>query len=296
MAVSTIFSTRKGFLYQDRYAVLAYLNHFQQKNVKAFYVDYPLANQKSLDIRIFTFEDKESIYEVKSGEEFKKDKRKNESSEVKDAFKELNDYSRINNLASLNLVISPDLRGKISEYWTHLKDIEGRSSYVGKAKESTAWLYRRLADLNGISSQRDLFNFCKQVSINPSFSDTTDNSEDPYPDIEDAIIRKIDDLASNSHFSCTAGAFHVHSKILMQEMLHEVRKHAGTANNLCDVMENCIAEFFMVRKIVCWTNNPSDPDTEKERIRKEFLNKIKSWLYGSRSRGNTSATRVETNL
>ena len=52
-----------------------------EKNVKEFYSDYPLTGKKSLDVRLIDFSGNEAVFEVKSGEQFKK-----VTQEINDAF------------------------------------------------------------------------------------------------------------------------------------------------------------------------------------------------------------------
>ncbi len=56
--MSTIFATRRGFLYQDVQTCLQFLNYFQSKQIKEIYVDFEFdeAGQRSTDIKIVLIE------------------------------------------------------------------------------------------------------------------------------------------------------------------------------------------------------------------------------------------------
>lgn len=71
-------------MYQDVQTCLQFLNYFQSKQIKEIYVDFEFdeADQRSTDIKIVLIDGTIKIIEVKSGENFKQDRRRNETSEA----------------------------------------------------------------------------------------------------------------------------------------------------------------------------------------------------------------------
>lgn len=273
--MSTIFSTRNGFLYQDRFAVLTYLSYFQSKEIKAFYVDFSLANQRSLDIKLLTISNSELIYEVKTGESFKMDKRKKESSEIRDAFISLLGYKKLNPGAKLNLIISPKLQGGITTYWDKFSQINISSSFHSRsAKKASAWLHKRLR-IPGIPNSSDFYLLCKDINIEASFSDQIQNDDDRYPDIDDAIIRKIDDLSIL--FKAGACSYELPSEHLLFQMLHECRRFAGTNTDLSPVFEEMIASFLTQRRLVESYKRPTNISSRRQEKYQQVRSELNSW-------------------
>jgi len=273
--MSTIFSTRNGFLYQDRFAVLTYLSHFQSKELKAFYVDFALPNQKSIDIRLLTVNGGERIYEVKTGENFKMDRRKKDSSEIRDAFINLFEYKQSNPAVKMSLIISPKLEGRITAYWDKITQINLSSSFLPqRVKEASTWLHKRLR-IPGISRSSDFYDLCKSINIESSFNDQAQNSNDRYPDIDDAIIRKIDDL-SNS-FRAGACSYELPSEHLLFQMIHECRKHAGTNIDLSPILEELIISFLAQRRLIESYKRPTDISSRRQEKYQEVRSEVTSW-------------------
>jgi len=274
---SSIFSTRRGFLYQDRFAILTFLDHIQQKTIKSFFTDFPLLGQKSLDIRIITLDGREKMFEVKTGENFAKDKRKNASSEIKEAFANIREYAQNKNNLQCNLVLSHNLTGKIDEYIYHLKNIQNYSSFQAESvKTSASWIKDKLC-LADINSSRELFDFLKTVNIIISHSDILNNDNDQYPDIDDLIMCKISDLAGLCQ--ATECLYELPSEILLYKLLHQCRSQAGTSNDLMNPLIRIIIDFFSQRKVLTnYTRNSGDFDSLKDQSKSEITNLFASWL------------------
>src|SRR3990167_3043800 len=88
--MSSIFQTRRGFFYQDRYAVYIFLSHLLKNDVKEFFTDFPLQGQKSIDVRLIDSQNIEKVFEVKTGEVFKLDL----NAEIRDAVMDLYKYQK----------------------------------------------------------------------------------------------------------------------------------------------------------------------------------------------------------
>lgn len=277
--MSTILSTRRGFLYQDRYTVYKVLEQFQSRNLEAFYTDLPLENQKSIDAKILTKDGTEHIFEIKSGEEFKRDKRKNGSSEIRDALLDLLHYTELQKSAYASLIISPSLKSRVSTYWDRLQILQGCSIlYTADAKSAANWLKRKLRT-SKLDTPQKVHKFCRSIAIKDSFSDRVQNDDDPYPPIDDQIIRKIDDLAGS--FRATAAKFEIPSEALMFQLLHDCRCGAGTGVDLCPQFRERVIDFLTLRRFV-GTNyvQRSPPESTRGQILEKVRREIVLWEQG----------------
>ncbi len=270
---STIRSTRRGFLYQDRFAILTFLELIQAQKIKSIYVDYPLSGQKSLDVKIILLDGTENIYEVKTGENFASDKRKKASSEVRDAFLDIKSYSDPSSNVNWNLILSKNLTGMIDDYVYHLKTIQRSLTYQSsQTKESSRWMKNRL-QIPGIHSAQDLYNFIKTIKISFCHSDSIDNINDPYPEIDDLILCKINDLAND--LMASQLSFELPSELLLYKLLHRCRDNAGTGNDLITILIETIADFFAQRKVLTkYERKSGNFDNLKKQSKKEIVERL----------------------
>lgn len=274
--MSTISATRRGFLYQDRFAVALYLEKLQCGDIKEFYIDYPLAGQKSLDIKRIDGRGSEIIYEVKSGEEFKKDKRKKESSEIRDAFINLGDYLKINPNAKLNLVIRKGLVEKIASYWERINHIRSHAFALPETTTRMNWLLNRLK-LPEIKSIQELYDLLQQVEVFDFNDDRPNNDNDPFPDIDDYVLRKIEDISNM--FNADVCQYEYPPQILMLDLYHKCRLHSGTRMEMHLIFLTSVIEFIAHRKYIDKGYDPNANRGEiKEKMKKEVGEQMRTRL------------------
>jgi hypothetical protein len=257
--MSTIFATRRGFLYQDVYAVLQFLKHFQSKQITEFYVDFVFdeANQGSIDIKIVLVDGTTKIVEVKSGENFKQDKRKKDTSEVREAFIELAECSRLDNEILKSFVLSPEFKGKpkIFEYWQNLVTLKTFPTFQSAdAKRISKWFYLKLS-ISQFSTHESAFDFIKNLEIECSDNDVHDNENDHSSPLEDSVIQKIRDLSED--FGVDGTDQELPCKMLFAQMVYTCQKHAGTNKNLYETLTDLILRFFSQRRMI---NRPASRD------------------------------------
>lgn len=248
--MSTIFATRRGFLYQDRYAILQFLKYFQSKQIVEFYVDFTFdqAGRKSVDIRLVLNDDSKSIIEVKSGEDFKQDKRKKESSEIRDAFIEFLDCTTAVGQSDMSFVLTPELRGKVSAYWQNLTDLQDTPSFHSPvAKRTSKWLHKKL-NITHFTSHEALYDFVKSLKITCGDSDVLDNANDEYSPIDDLISQKIRDLSVVFRANTTEAE--LPCEMLYHQMLYYCQRYAGTNTNISDILTDLILKFFSQRQMI----------------------------------------------
>lgn len=248
--MATIFATRRGFLYQDRYAVLTFLRYFQSKEIVEFYVDFTFdeSGRKSVDIKIVLVDGTTIVYEVKSGEDFKQDKRKKESSEIRNAFSEFIEYGESSGNSKMEFVITPELRGKVAEYWQNLTELHGTPSFRSPiAKRTARWLHRKLK-LAHFTSHEVLYDFVKDLTITCGDSDTPDNGNDAYSPIDDLVSQKIRDLSHDFRANTTEPE--LPCEMLYHQMIYLCQRYAGTNEDICSLLTDAILRFFSQRQMV----------------------------------------------
>lgn len=248
--MSTIFATRRGFLYQDRYSVLQFLKYFQSKQIAEFYIDFTFdeAGQRSVDIKIVLRDGTAKIVEVKSGEDFKQDKRKKETSEIRDAFEEFVDYVVVNGQSSMAFVITPELRGKITAYWQNLTDLQSTPSFRSPiAKRTASWIHGKI-NLAHFTTHEMLYDFVKNLEITCGDSDVPDNANDQHSPIDDLVSQKIRDLSIDFHANATEPE--LPCEMLSHQMIYTCQKYAGTNVNICEILTELILKFFTQRQMI----------------------------------------------
>lgn len=236
--MSNIFLTRRGFLYQDRYAILCYLQHLLKKDIQRFYIDYPLEGKKSLDIKLMDSKSEEKVYEVKSGEQFKE-----KPKEIKEALVNLHLYSSKTSKTTLNLIIRKGFRNEISIYWNAILQLKRYRTLRSPVAQDALSQLQKLG-----LPKMDLHHFCQSLTLDDSFDDQKSGSADSFPDIADQILSKIKDLIGV--FGLHESEFEWPNKLLMYELLHESAQFAGSETDLNPLYKKVIIDFLIRRKLV----------------------------------------------
>lgn len=293
--MSSIRATRLGFIYQDKFALLQYLSLLQAgKKVLEFFVDYPRASsQKSIDIRIIeevAGKYVEHIYEVKTGQSFKLDKKYKGTSEIREAITNIKDYCKDKKDIYTTIVISPELKGKVSSYWDSIQAIEGSSAFQGSVINSCEQLVR-LLQISDLNDAQGLYKFCKNVQIHicDSYSDIPngdDTNASPMDNQIIAILREFNDI-----FKVDAFEYELPPSLLYHSLLHTLSYKVGTAENIAESLDKCITEFFTRRKLINHIQGLIFHDV-KEGIVKVYQN-WKTRLPSVTSSVNTNANYLE---
>lgn len=268
--MSNIRATRRGFQYQDRVGIAIYLQQLQKKNVNKFYIDFPYLSRKSLDIRHFDADEKEIVYEVKSGEAFKKNKN---SSEIRDAFLNLKEYSDLSPSATLVLVVRKPFRTQISRYWDSMIAINEQSSFRHPTvKNALDYLYENLR-LPDIKSLDELYLFCRKIDLRDFENDERNYNGDRYSDIDDKVLSSIEDLAD----VCEAkeSFYEFPSEMLMYTLYDISASNAGTTTDVHPIFLKKIEDFFTFRKFLNHCNPPGEHGRTKENSRLSIQQKIR---------------------
>ena len=293
--MSSIFQTRRGFFYQDRYAVYVFLSHLIKNDVKEFFTDFPLPGQKSIDVRLIDSHDIEKVFEVKTGEVFKLDL----NAEIRDALIDLYKYQKGKSNILPGLIVSRGLKPRISTYWDKIKGIQKYKRIAGEAKNSLNWLKR---DLNDDSlTDRELFDFSKVLNLDDFDNDIKNNEHDEYCDADGKVIDLIRDIGNSIDVTVMEAEYH--PKILMNDLLFLCREYAGTSTNLYANILDAITEYFARRrfldkKFIPYGNNRDQALREiTDEVRNEF--RIKLGIFTdtpTRSANNVSEGNEIKNL
>lgn len=274
--MTSIRATRLGFIYQDKFALLQYLSLLQGgKKVLEFFVDYPLTNsQKSVDIRVIQKvegEILEYIYEVKTGQGFKIDKKYKGTSEIREAVLNIKEYCTGKNNIFSAIVVSPELKGKVSDYWNFIQAIECSSAYQGAVVNSCQKL-TKLLNLDDLTDAKQLFKFFKNVKIHisDSYSDALNGDETNCSPLDNQIIAILREL--NDVFKVDAFEYELPPSMLYHSLLQTMSHKVGTAENLTESLDNCITEFFTRRKLI-----KRDPEMIFHTINLDVVKAYQKW-------------------
>ncbi len=254
--MSTIFATRRGYFYQDKYALLSFLTHFLAKDLIELYIDYPFdtPNQRSMDLKLKLKSGEgfiEKVCGIKTGENFKKDKSTENSHQIKDAFIELMMYKSLpipdSTVLEMNLVVRPPLKDNILDCHRHLRKLDGRRNYQGEAKEAADWLSVYLS-MSEFPTGRSIFPFLKMIKILDSLNDLPDSSGEDEGNLDQVIVRKIETLERD--FYVTSTNHELRTELLAYNLIYLCQKYAGTGTNLVPILTAALFDFFAHRKII----------------------------------------------
>ena len=255
----SIYSSRLGFSYQDKMACLLFLRELREGAVKELFTDFPIpGSQRSLDILLRVAAGdatKERVYEVKTGEYFKKDSKSKSSSEVRDVVLAFLEYSEH----------CPDFDGFIS-FSSGLEN--GINAYIGPA--NTLRLSQRLNDagrnaakeliaklgIAQLNTQKLVHDFFRRVRFDeqPYDNDHTWSTLDEH--IESEITGIANTLGTNDHVHILPNAH------LAARLLFIVQKHTGTGNDIAKELLAELMAFMALRKEL---NNHTATGTPEQR-------------------------------
>ena len=232
------------------------------------------ANQRSIDIKAVLTDRAEKVTEIKSGENFKADKRKKESSEIRDAFIEMVSYPTGDGDTRMAFVMTPQLQGKVMPYWQNLSDLRDTPSLRSPvAIRTSKWLYTKL-QLPQFPTHESLYDFVKQVEITCGYSDVLDNDNAVHCPIDTQAIQKIRELAAV--FGADSTETELPSELLYHQMLHCCQKYAGTNKDICRLLTELILEFFARRRMIS-RRRSGDYYIIHEQVKNDF----KQWWSGT---------------
>lgn len=243
--MSTIFATRRGFHYQDKVALYLFLKHFRSRNLTSFFVDYPLADQKSLDIRLLTrVGSEEKVYEIKTGETFKDDE-----VEIASSMLDLHTYGGTFPSVKLHLYMNHGYLPTISEYWSHLTILRRyKILNSDRAHNSAQWLMEKLNfDQAIFPDQKSVHTFCSQIAIDDLPADCNTSQSPSDPQLEGLILEEIESLISELGADSTN--YEYPKEILFHNLLYHLVRMSGSGEDTVPIIQDCIIEYITMRKL-----------------------------------------------
>lgn len=290
MKTSTISLTRTGFLYQDKVAVYLFLLHFRQRDLKEFYIDYPLAKQKSLDIRLITKDNIEKVYEIKSGNTLKSNE-----DEILDAILDLYKYNNQNTSAKLFLLVSHGFKPTISHIWDALETLRGYKILNSeRSKKVAKTLFQKLNNREQVfTNVKDVHSLVLQLDLDDPFSDSNTQASENDPLIEQHILQQIDELCSVLKADSTK--FEHSSDSLFQRFMLLCSTNAGNNKNMLPIFIDALIDYVSIRRLFSkHYTRPQNLEQKKGEIEKESKTDFYEWwnqqLVGG---GNPSVTKTE---
>jgi len=266
--MSNIRATRRGFQYQNSVAIAVYLQELQNKNISRFYVDFPYGSRKSLDIKHCDADEKEIVYEVKSGEAFKKG-----TSEIRDAFLNLKEYSDSNPGTRLVLVVRTPFRAQISRCWDSMTTVKEQNSFKHPAVMNALRYLRENLRFPDIKSLEELYSFCRKIDLRDFENDELNHDTDRHSDIDDKVLSLIEDLAEV--FEAKESFYEYPSEMLMYTLYHIAESYAGSTTDMHPIFLKNIEKFFTFRRFLNCCNPPDgDHRKTKESSRLSVQQKI----------------------
>jgi hypothetical protein len=244
--MSTIYSTRLGFSYQDKYACLLFLEELQNGIIRKFYTDYPFGtSQLSLDILIETGEDESTeqrAYEVKTGQKFKQDATTKKSSEIKDVVLSFLEYSKLNPDFKGYISFSKGLELPILNYRNHADTLKTSVILTSPVKVA-AEVMRKKLDIEELKTLKSVHKFFKRVE----FLEVPYPNEETWTRIDQDIIGIISAIGIS--LEAQAMSLELPDHYLASKLLFIIQEYSGSGLDITEALLKEIMDFMMLRRM-----------------------------------------------
>lgn len=224
---------------------MQFLKELREGSIKELYTDYPIpGGQRSLDIlvRVTTGDAvKEKVYEVKTGEYFKKDAKSKKSSEVRDVVLAFLEYSAHSPDFEGYISFSKGLENAINTY-TGLANRLNISQRLDDAGRAAARELITKLDIKALSTQRDTHSFFRRVRFDeqPYDNDHTWSTLDEH--IESEINGIATSIGTNDHVQILPTAH------LASRLLFIIQKYTGTGKDIAKELLAEVVSFMALRR------------------------------------------------
>lgn len=271
MSNSIIYKSRQGYAYQDKYALVKFLEYFQTGRLVDFYVDYPFGKNNSLDIlAVFVNPNEKIIFEIKTGDNFKSNKNKY----LKKELEILYNYSKENSLVSrIVLTIDPVWHPNHLKNWSDLEMIkERKSGNIGNETYSQLLnrVYKNLGDY--AKNRKEFKDFVKKVEFDIGNSNKKMIKEG-RTNLEKMIIGQLNEISVGLKINVFESEYPVW--IIAQELLEVIKQNAGTGSeiNLLNEFKGVLIRALCRRNVIYSHLNKKDGVSIPKLIDDEY-NKI----------------------
>lgn len=257
--MSTIYATRLGFSYQDKYACFLFLDALREGTIREFYTDYPFGKQLSLDILIKTGIDdeitEERAYEVKTGKSFKNDTKykKRQSSEIKDVVIGFLEYSKLSPEVKGFISYSKGVQLQLLTYRNPADNLFNSQRLTDSAKISAQELIAKLS-MSNMRSMTSVHSFFKRVR----FEEIPYTNDQTWTRLDEHIIAHIREIASA--LGANIRVYELPDEYLASKLMFLIQKNAGTGQDVTKELLSEIINFMILRRILGdYSNGATSP-------------------------------------
>lgn len=252
---SNIRKTRRGYAYQDKFALLLLLKRLTVQPID-LYLDYPYEIQESIDIRVVLNSSQEEIYEVKTGESYL-----SSPEEIYESLAKLFEYkSQADTDVQCNIIVEK-YSNKFGDIQNDLKFIKQDGNkeresdnktpvdvaeyMIENIKSNLEGSEYKINDLSGESFR----GFVKNANFEKEATDKLDDDTDRMSPLEDKIINRIDDIANQSSEYEYEKKL-IRTEAIYREMLYVMRSNAGSEKDLSGDCLEALAKQFALRSFM----------------------------------------------
>jgi len=267
--MSTIYATRLGFCFQDKYTCLLFLDELRKGELRELYTDFPVAGQLSLDILLKTGPSgtiaKERSYEVKTGQKFKNDAPTHKQSEVRDVVKSFHKFST----ASANfegIITFTNGSGRALLQYTGPASILRESRRLDESAKAAATSLISLLRMTELRTQRATLDFFRKVR----FDELRYANNETWSTVDEHISAHITAIAQS--LSADARAYELPNEYLISKLYYIAQKYTGTGENVAEHLTKEVQDFMVLRKMLA--NYPSPPEPPA-RLRQQTLDQVR---------------------
>jgi hypothetical protein len=242
----TIEATRLGFSYQDKFACLRFLEELRKGRLDKIYTDFPYETQHSVDIRLLLKQSKtateEHVYEIKTGNKFKKDTKKKNTSEIRDAVLECINYQKIVPEAEGHICFSQGSFIKTILYTKNIDLVRAEPRMTANTIAAATWLKRelRITDFATLQEVVAFFGKCRLKELEYTNPET-------WSKLDDAIYEHINHIGLDLN---AGSSDELPNHYLIGRLLHTIQQYAGTGKDIAEFLVEDIAEFFGKRQLL----------------------------------------------
>jgi len=280
MANDSIQRSRRGIAYQDRYALLKFLEYFQEGRLREFYTDYAIDEKgHSLDVFVVLINPtEEHIFEIKTGEKFKTDK----TQELGKELSTLHQFSqKSGKVSKIFLVVDPEIHAEILENWSVLYFIKEkrRGKWGTMTYNEVVKKYQGNFGFNGIN--RKVFeDFIRKTEFREGPSNREQENE-KVSALETLIIQKIRCICDR--VGSSGVEMEIPYSTTMQELLAVVRRGAEYGRNIVPGIIEVLSDSFARRSYVerRTTKRAGSSRADSINQQKELITKIHATKHKS---------------
>ena len=278
----SINKSRVGYAYQYKYALLIMLKFMLSGRLKDIGIDLPFSSGSlinlSLDIRLELINpDGVNIYEVKTGDNFKKDK----IEELKKTLKNLYLYEEsVGSACNKFIIISPDIESELLEHWNDFLFIKSnrlKSSHNETQKDVQKRVFLAF-DFGSMGlKQNEFISFIKQITFQIGPSYIKNSGLDKLSDLEDQIKSEVDNFCAK--LSLTNSEIEIPSWVIALELLEVlsqcVENNKVIIEEFFNKLNECLCRKRILKESVYEEDKNKILDRVKDGIRNELTNVTK---------------------